>query len=322
MGLTVELLANELSIHGQFHDLGAFRSALIRVMGIRRTAQRYGRELHCHRKILNAQVTRSMSLPQAIQSLARDEQQFVMQWLTRHGPFWEDERRHSPDEYLECNGAVVTDTAVGEAAYRCLDRIETSLVSLIPSSWDFSPVVVQWQKSDEEAETVEIVNYRDADTLEGALRTAPAQITSWKMLAKISKTRCPQLTFSPDCFDPLEGYPLVSKAAQDILSRLETLNQLKTCFDAEGKRTAEGHRLYREYFTGERAWFSDSSDSEKNDFRTEMTFPHPALPENSLFCFWHGKVNYTPPIRIHFSWPVTAVDPVYVVYVGPKITRR
>ena len=322
MGLTVELLVNDLSIHEQFHDLGTFRSALMQIMGIRRTAQRYGRELHCHRKILNAQVTRSMSLPQAIQGLARNERRLVMQWLTRHGPFWEDERRHTPDEYLECNGAVVTDTAVGEAAYRCLDRIETSLVSLIPSSWDFSPAVVQWQKSDEEAETVEIVNYRDADTLEGDLRTAPPRIASWEMLAKMSKARCTQLTLSSDCFDPLEGYPFVSKAAQDILSRLETLNRLKTCFDAEGKRTAEGHRLYREYFTGERAWFSDSSVTEENKFRTEMTFPHPALSGEPLFCPWHGKVSHTPPLRIHFSWPVTAADPLYVVYVGPKITRR
>ena len=318
----MELLVNDLSIYGQFHDLGTFRSALMRVMDIRRTAQRYGRELHCHRKILNAQVTQSISLPQAIQRLARNERRLVMQWLTRHGPFWEDERRHAPNEYLECNGAVVTDTAVGEAAYRCLDRIETRLVSLIPSSWDFSPAVVQWQKSDEEAETVEIVNYRDADTLEGDLRTVPPRIVSWKMLANMSKTRCTQLTFSSDCFDPLEGYPFVSKAAQDILGRLETLNQLKTCFDAEGKRTAEGHRLYREYFTGERAWFSDSSDTEKNDFRTEMTFPRPTLSGEPLFCPWHGKVNYTPPLRIHFSWPVTAADPLYVVYVGPKITRR
>ena len=319
----MELLVNDLSIHGQFHDLGTFRSALMQVMGIRKTAQRYGRELYCHRKISNAQVTRSVSLPQAIQGLTRDEQQSVMLWLNRHGPFWDEaERRHSPDEYLECNGAVVTDTAVGEAAYRCLDRIETSLVSLIPSSWNFSPVAVRWWKSDEEVETVEVPNYWDADTLEGDLRTAPAQITSWKMLANVSKARCPQLTFSSDCFDPLQGYPLVSKAAQDILSRLETLNQLKTCFDTEGKRTDEGHRLYREHFTGERAWFSDSSVPEKDNFRTEMTFSHPALPGRYLFCPWHGKVNYTPPLRIHFSWPVTASDPLHVVYIGPKITRR
>ena len=318
----MELLVNELSIHGQFYDLGAFRSALMQIMGIRRTARRYGRELHCHRKILNAQVTRSMSLPQAIRRLAKGEQQSAMQWLTRHGPFWEDERRHDPDEYLECNGDVVTDTAVGEAAYRCLDRIETGLVSLIPSSWDFSPAVVRWWKSDEEMETVEVPNYWDANTLEITLRTTPSQITSWEILANMSKTRCTRLTFSSDCFYPLKGYPFAPKSARDILNRLETLNQLKTCFDSEGRRTTEGHRLYQKHFTGDLAWFSDSSATEKNDFQTDMTFPHPDISGHSLFCPWHGKVNYTLPLRIHFSWPVAAVDPLYVVYVGPKITRR
>ena len=237
-----------------------------------------------------------------------DERQSVMQWLTRHGPFWEDERRHSPNEYLECNGNVV-DTAVGEAAYRCLDKIETSLVSLIPSSWDFSPAVVEWRKSDEEAERVEVVNYWAAGALEAALHAAPPQITSWEMLANISKARCTRLTFSSDCFDRLEGYPLVPKTAQDILIRLETLDQLKMCFDTAGQRTSEGHRLYQKHFTGERAWFSDSSDTEKNNFRTEMTFPHPARSGEPLSCPWHGKVNYHFPLRIHFSWPITAVDP-------------
>ena len=245
-----------------------------------------------------------------------------MQWLTRHGPFGEDEWRHEPDEYLECNGNVVTDSAVGEAAYRCLNRLGTSLVSLVPSSWDFSPAVVEWRKSDEEAERVEVVNYRVASALEAALHAAPPQITSWEILTNMSKARCTRLTFSSDCFDRLEGYPLVPKTAQDILIRLETLDQLKMCFDTAGQRTPEGHGLYQKHFTGERAWFSDSSDTEKNNFRTEMTFLHPGISGHSLFCPWHGKVNYTPPIRIHFSWPITAVDPVYVVYVGPKITRR
>ena len=35
----------------------------------------------------------------------------------------------------------------------------------------------------------------------------------------------------------------------------------------------------------------------------------------------HGKVK-TPQIRIHFSWPITASTPLYVVYVGYKITKK
>ena len=321
MGLTVELLTNDLSIHGQFSDLSTFDAALNRVMDIRKTAQRYRRELYCHRNFANVQVTPQMRLPAAIQKLDIDKRRSVMQWITRLGPFWDDERRHGCDEYFECNGKVVTDTAVGEAAYRCLDGIGTCLVSLIPSSWDFCLVAAEWRKSDEEAERIEVVNYRDVHAVEAALRAASAQIASWEMLADVSKARCTRLTFSSDCFGPLQGYPFVSKAAQDVLSRLEALDQLKTCFDSAGNRTAEGHKLYQKHFTGDRAWFSPSSPTERSKFKTEMTFPHPDIPGKDLFCPWHGKVNYHPPLRIHFSWPVTAADPFYVVYIGPKIAR-
>ena len=27
-------------------------------------------------------------------------------------------------------------------------------------------------------------------------------------------------------------------------------------------------------------------------------------------------------LRLHFSWPVRAGEPVYVVYAGPKLTKR
>ncbi len=319
----MELLVNDLSIHGQFHNLSDFHAAIRRVMGIRKMAQRHGRELHCHRRLSTAQVAPKTPLPQAIQHLTRDERRSVMSWLTQHGPFWDDDdRRHSPDEYLECNGTIVTDTAAGEAAYRCLAGPETSLVSLIPSSWNFSPAVVKWWRSDEEAETVKVVNYRDADTLKAALDAAPVPIMSWAMLADMLEARCTRLTFFSDCFEHLEGHPFVRKAAQDILIRLQTLDHFKTCVDAEGNRTSKGHRLCKEYFAGEGAWFSDSSDTEKQDFRTELTFYHPACPGKPFFCPWHGKVNSRPPLRIHFSWPVTADGLLYVVYVGPEITRR
>ena len=318
----MELLTNDLSIQGQFHDIPTFRIALKRLMAIRNVAKRYQREVYCHRNMASVQVMPNVYMQQAIQGLPIDDQRAVMHWLTRRGPFWEDDRLHGEDDWLECRGDVVTDTAVGEAAYRCFNRTETSLVSLIPSLWDFSPALVEWHKSDEELERTEVVNYWDADTLETALRAAPLQITSWEMLANVSTDRYTQLTFSSDCFKPLKGYPIVPKAIQDILNRLEVLNQLKICFDTEGKRTNEGHRLYQKHFTGDQAWFSDSSATEKNKLRQKLTFSHPTRVGKFLFCPWHGKVNFHPPIRIHFSWPVTAVDPLYIVYVGPKLTLR
>ena len=127
-------------------------------------------------------------------------------------------------------------------------------------------------------------------------------------------------------FEPLQGHPFVPGAAQRIVVLLNVLNRMKQCFDDDGSRTAEGHRLYQDFFTGEPgnggrgAAFTDSSDPEKHDFKNDLTFPSPAHPSETLFCTWHGKVQ-TPQIRVHFSYPIRKDDPLFVVYVGPKITK-
>lgn len=244
-----------------------------------------------------------------------------MQWLTRQGPFWEDRRVHGPDEYLECNEEVVTDSAVGEAAYCCIHGLERHLVSFIPSSWQFSPVPVTWVKDHITRQTVSVLNHWELDELEAALRDAPTPLASWEQLRAVATTRCPSLTLSAGAFENLMGHPFVQGAAQRLLILLDTLHRLRCCVDEQGRRTAEGHRLYQDHFTGDKAWFSDSSDSEKRDFRTELTFRHPDQEGEYLFCGWHGKIR-SPPLRVHFTWPVAAGEVLHVVYIGPKITKR
>lgn len=260
-------------------------------------------------------------MPQAIQRLGQAEKSALMQWLTRHGPFWEDERVHGPDDYLECNDQVVTDTAIGEVAFRCFQGTDYRLVSLIPSSWEHTPLAVRWLLAGGDDRVINVANHVMLEDLEVALRSAPDPIASWDQLALVSQARFLNLNFSASAFDPLRGLPLVPGAVQRIIERLDVLERLKCCFDQYGERTPEGHRLYQEHFTGDKAWFSDSSDIEKNNFRSEMTFKHPEIEGVTLFCTMHGKVK-TPQIRIHFSWPMRADIPLYVVYVGPKITKR
>ena len=119
----------------------------------------------------------------------------------------------------------------------------------------------------------------------------------------------------------MRGRPFVVAAVERIRVLLHTLNQFKTCFNEAWQRTPEGNRLIENHFGGEAGWFSDSSPTERREFENELTFRRPGRPGEYLFCPWHGKVQ-TPPFRIHFSWPVTHTEPLYVVYVGLKITRR
>lgn len=320
----MELLANDLSVHEQFHDLPSFRDALSRLMTMRGVAKRFGRDIHCNRALLVSTPIRRISMQQAIGNLAvESERRAAMIWLTRAGPFWEDVRQHGDDDWLECGGDIVTDTAVGEAAFRSLHGVDSGLVSFSPSDWNYAPVDVTWCRAAEglDDRVSALENWWSAADLEEALRDKALPIGSWDVLREVSVNRFERLTFSEDCFAPLAGVPFARSAANRFLILLDVLDRFSSAFGAFGARTDEGHRIYRDYFSGDRALFSDSSDAEKHAFRDELGFTHPDDPSSTLFCPWHGKVSHLT-LSLHFSWPVEADRPVYVVYAGPKITRR
>ena len=319
----MDLLVNDLSIHEQFHDTASFRTALGRLMAMRATARRFGREIHCCRGLAAATPFPGITMQQAVGRLDPSAQRAVMRWMTRGGPFWDDLRRHDGGDWLECEGNIVTDTAVGEAAFREICGVDCGLASIKPSVWEISPVRVVWRREDEGLEDRKAVvgNWLDEEVLEEKLRNVPAPITSWDLLRVASGVRFERLIFSEDCFQPLAGVPFSRSAAERLLALLDALERLALAFSADGKRTAEGQRIYRDHFTGDCAWFSGSSESEARNFRKEMTFPHPDAGDQTLFCPWHGKVRHMT-LRIHFSWPIEAGKPVYVVYTGPKLTKR
>ncbi|SMF96174.1 hypothetical protein SAMN02949497_3559 [Methylomagnum ishizawai] len=317
----MDLMVNDLSLHGQYSDNSVFREAIRRVMVIREIARRSGRELYCHRNLLQNMAMPGILLFQAVQALTVSERRSLMPWLTQYGPFWEDSRSHGPDDWFESKNEIVTDTAIGEAAWCCLNGIGRELVSFSPSDWQFSPISVSWITGEANT-TIELGNFWEPSTVEAALKNVQTRLVSWPELGKSVKLRCPDLDFSEDAFAPLIGHPFNPNAAERLSFILDTLNRLKSCFDEQGQRTQEGHEIYQNFFTGE-ALFSDASDSEKNDseYRRKMTFKHPGNPGENLFCPWHGKVQ-TPQLRVHFSWPIRAEEPLYIVYIGPKLTKR
>ena len=315
----MELLLNDLSLHGQFSTIPAFRESIVRIMEMRATAKQYGRELYSQRNIPNKHIRPGTTLSGALQTFTRDEKASLLGWLTKHGPFWEDRILHGPDDYLECGDQIVTETAPGEAAYCAMRGVDRRLVSFTPSDWEYSPVAVQLVAAVPSG--IEVPNYWQPPALESALQQAEPPIGSWMELEAAARVRFQRLTFAHDCFSSLEGQPFAIGAKDRIISRLDVLNRLMGEIDAAGRRTAAGHQLYQDHFTGDRAWFSDSSDTEKNEFRRRLTFRHPERPGEYLFCTWHGKVN-NPPFRIHFAWPEQLEAPLFVTYVGWKLTLR
>jgi len=319
----MELFANDLSIHQQFHDIPSFRGALRGLMAMRKMAKRFGREVYCHQAFLMVEPLPDMHMQKALGQLRESERRATLRWLTRGIPRRNDDRHDIKDDLLECQGEEVTDSAVGEAAYRKLNDVESGLVSITPSDWNYSPVKVTWRRDTAglEDRSTEVENWWDVTALEDRLQNAPLPIRTWDDLKSVSVKRYRRLTFADDCFEPLEGVSLEKSSMERILNLLSALDKYANAFDAGGKLTPEGKRLYQNFFTGKNALFSDSSDTEKSKFRNKLTFKHPGDPGKSLFCPWHGKERRKA-LRLHFSWPIRFREPVYVVYVGPKLTKQ
>lgn len=318
----MEVLLNELSLHGQFANVQAFQTAIDTVMLARGRMRQFGSELRCHRNLIQAQVMHELSLQQAVSQLDRNKRSALMSWLTKEGPFWEDSRQHDADEYLICQDYPdpVTDTALGEAAHHCFNGNDYHTFSFEPSNWQINPITVYWYR-DNNVIPINVTNHWNINSLGIVLRTTASRITSWQQLAKDMPTRLSNLTFSENSFEPLYSHPFVDSAAKRIIELLNLLDKFKTCFDIQGQRTDEGNRLYQDHFMGDKAWFSDSSKNEKIEFKNELTFNYPDNRGEKLFCPWHGKVK-TPQIRIHFSYPISANEPLYVPYIGLKITKK
>ena len=316
----MELILNDLSIHQQFEYAPVFREAINRLMDMRKIAREFGRELYCHRTTVNREIAPSLSVHGAVQTqFALNERRVLMAWLNKHGPFWNDVPYHNSDDWFESNGEIVTETALGEAAFCATTGIDRRVVSLSPSDWEHSPVTVT--RLNGTAYDIEVQNYWALSELKSALLEAAPPIASWIQLEAACSERFQRLTFSVDCFRPLDGQPFAPMAARHIQIRLEILDRLMGLVDNTGQRTPEGHQLYQQHFHGDKAWFSDSSDTEKHRYRQDLTFRHPTTRRMELFCPWHGKLN-NPPFRIHFAWPESSGAPLYVAYVGQKITMQ
>lgn len=319
----MELITNELSLHGQFPDVLSFRQALGRVMAMRIAAQRYGLVVSCSSTLLNRQPVRNFGMRQVLNKIPESQRRAVMLWLTRQGPFWDVDQMHSESEWFECRGYPISGTGLGEAAFRELSGVACGLVSFSPSEWQDSPIQFVWKCGNDEAEHVtgNIENWCNVSELESGLKHLAPKVGSWTQLEEVALRRFSAIMFSPTCFDGLTGVPFVKRSADQILDLLDVLDRLGRGFTQDGRRTSEAQGIYQDHFTGDQAWFSDSSNTEKNKFQNRLTFKDPRQPSRKSIFGWHGKERHSL-IRLHFSWPIRHKESVAVVYVGPKLTKK
>lgn len=314
---------NDLSLDGQFPDRQSFCLILEALLKLRLSNPTFRSQLYCSRSLHSRQVTSITDLRQTVLATKnRNFTKLVLDWMTRSGPFWDDNRQHNQDDYFEYQSHDVTDQGLGEASRRKLVGIAAGVFSFQGSSLQFttSPLSIQQGLPEEPINFINIDNCWTTEQLVELIQSSKTY-HCWQDVHVEIKHQFEGLIILDSAMGSLLSTPFSQQVTKRIFQLLHVLNQLVRESDPNGQLSEAGMNLLKEHFTGNQAWFTDESSTNKNNFRQEMTFSDPDDISNKIFCPWHGKIK-TPQIRIHFQWPrPTGQNKIKVVYIGPKITK-
>ncbi len=318
---------NELSLQGQFETGEAFLCELQKVALVRWKLKEKASQLFCTRRVWQQPVTDGMHVFEAVTRIRdKNKKNLILGWLSKAGPFVEDDRQDEPDDYFEFEGEDVTDSGLGEAARRERVLDPSGVFSFTGGQIDFArtPLNVLHGIPEDRLGNINIQNLWDIEELQSRLSENRVPAGSWEALLEVCRERFDCLDISNDILKrSLRQEPFRHGVAEDVQCRLNVLQQVMTGRSvSDGSMTKNANDLWKQHSQGDRAWFSDESESNKHKFSKEMTFADPSDPSRPLFCPWHGKINQET-FRIHFEWPVPLGQArLKILYIGRKITRH
>ncbi len=312
---------NDLSLARQYPTSEAFINDLKQFLTLRHRSPLLASRLFCSRTICYRPVSPNHNFQQAVRSSGdRLLTNLVLNWLTKAGPFWEEQRQPVADDYFHCHEIEVTELGLGEAARRQLGGSSANSVSFPAAGFDYSPLPVTQGLLEEPLSTIEVQNQWKWEDVQRTVEAAMPPITNWQQMLAEAQRRFDHLDLVADCGGSLKREPFSHYVIERVFELLRVLNEYMFCMLETGELTKRNYELIALHFTGEKSWFSDESTSNKRDFKKELEFPDPEQPGKKIFCPWHGKIK-TPQYRIHFEWPPRPKTKLRVFYIGPKITK-
>ena len=276
--------------------------------------------LFCARGLLGARVRPNLLLRDLGDRLPHDKRRLFFQWTATKGPFIDDDRQAIDQDLFLFGDDEVTDLGLGEAARRILFKFSAAALSPVhspTSRFAPDPLVVVHGLQEEPLAQVPVPNYLEPAALAEVMQADRPEPKSWPELLSEARQRFDRLCVGDYCDQILSRQPYLPHQGRRILELLDVLQRLMEEMGEDNELTAEGDRLYSQFFIGKRAWFTDESEPRKRSPKT-FTFPNPTEP-GKLTCFWHGKIR-SGFLRLYFEWPVESPrEGLRVVYIGPHL---
>lgn len=317
----MRLYLNDLSLAKQFDTTAAFVIELNTLLNLRERSQFIADILVCSRDIHLRHVTGLHTFQDAvIRSGDKGLLRRVLSWVTKSGPFLDNERHIILDDYFEHQNSDVTDTALGEAARATLLGTANNLISFKGGGFDYRPIPVQHGIPEDVLGNLNLNNEWNFSLIRNIVFTAIPPPINWHQMLDQSINKFEHLRFSPECIEHLLSEPFSSYVVERFFELCKTLDEYAGILSEFGKPTTRSNEIIAQHFSGEKAWFTDESDTNKKNFADKLLFNNlNGIGKTS--CPWHGKIK-TPQYRLHFKWPINPGDCIEIFYIGPKLTKK
>ncbi len=312
----MEFFFNELSIHNQFQSREDFKNAVNLFRSYREDVAKAGFRLYIHRKIFERPALGNTFRKGIQMCFSQQQIRTLMNWFSKDGFFLPDDAyADTEDRFICCypKGAEkesedITESALAECAFRKMAGESAGSISLEPSKFSWSPIKVLLSQSDE----VIIDNDYTLLSLRRRLERLLPPIASWSVL--MDRIEClPNVILEHQVKTKLIINPFSQNVAEGIYTRAKELSEMATATSLE-----QFNELFAQYATGTKARFSDSSPSEKREFKDALTFD---VDDEQRLCPYHGKVKMQQ-YRIHLADRPAYGRTARIVYIGHKLTKR
>lgn len=316
----MRVFLNELALADAWTSAASVERPLRAILQARLTQPVLRNALYCARATPGVETPAGVPLHLAAKQLPRDTRVQLYDWMSKHGPFIDDDRQDIDQDLFFFEDDEVTELGLGEAARRIRAKSRAAVLSPATgarSRFAPDPLAVVQGFADEPVARVAVPNHTEPESVVAVLRTLDPGAANWEAFLADCRQRFHRLHIGPHCDDTIGHFPYMPAAARRIVQLLDVLQRIKAEMNDAGGLSPAGVALRNDHFTGDRAWFSDESERRKQQ-PGRFTFPDPAGGP-AIVCFWHGKVA-TADIRLYFDWPVeSASQRLRVTYIGPHL---
>jgi hypothetical protein len=230
--------------------------------------------------------------------------------LDKGQPYLPDESAIPREMAFSYNNEAIPNTGLAESAYlRYMDE-SAPLYSISNSEFQSNILKVRMFQNSSLLKEQDVVNYFSIAELEQWAKDLQQPLISWKDVFDYIAMHFNWLELTEDVKKSLKKETFDAIICGGIIQRLDIINRMPGTQSED-----EYQELDNKYWHGDRALFSDESESRKNDLKDKLTF---LVNGKKTLCSYHGKISHKA-FRIYMSSKPKLREKVYIVYIGKHL---